>query len=239
MNRNLLMLSLYAVAMALLEAVVVVYLRQLHYADNPLEIFPLKFLDSYDGAVELSREAATVAMILAVALLAERTSRTRMFAAFVFVFGLWDIFYYVWLKVLMDWPQSWWEWDVLFLIPTVWLGPWISPVLIALLFTTWGAATLSTHRAIALTPGALLVFVFGASLSLAAFLQPALEVLRKGGMAALSRYTPGEFWWWLFLCGLSIMSAGLWAPFRAEANGRQTAPTGDGELKERVRKAAG
>src|SRR5210317_437590 len=107
MKRNLLLLSLYAIAMALLEAAIVVYLRQLHYADDPLNIFPSKFLDSYDTAVELSREAATVAMILVVALLAERTSRTRMFAAFVFVFGLWDIFYYVWLKVLMDWPQSW------------------------------------------------------------------------------------------------------------------------------------
>ena len=214
MKRNLFLLSLYAIAMALLEAAVVVYLRQLHYADDPLNIFPLEFLDSYDTAVELSREAATVAMILVVALLAERTSRTRMFAAFVFVFGLWDIFYYVWLKVLMDWPQSWWEWDVLFLIPTVWLGPWVSPALIALLFTIWGGAVLSTRRAVALTPGTVFVFVCGASLSLATFLQPALEVLNRGGMDALGRYTPGEFWWWLFLTGLALMSAGLWAPFR-------------------------
>ena len=238
MNRNLLLLSLYAIAMALLEAAVVVYLRQLHYADNPLEIFPLKFLNSYDTAVELSREAATVAMILAVALLAESTSRTRIFAAFVFVFGLWDIFYYIWLKVLMDWPQSWWEWDVLFLIPTVWLGPWISPVLIALLFTIWGAATLSTRRAIVLTPGAVFTFLAGASLGLAAFLQPALEVLGKGGMDALSRYTPGEFWWWLFLPGWALMSVGLWAPFRAEADERQTAPR-NGALEEGVREVPG
>ena len=160
-----------------------------------------------------------------------------MFAAFVFVFGVWDIFYYVWLKILMNWPQSWWEWDVLFLIPTVWLGPWISPVLIALLLTIWGAATLATRRTIALTPGAVSVFVIGASLSLAAFLQPALEVLARGGSDALSRYTPGEFWWWLFLPGWALMSAGLWAPFRLQSAERRAPPVG-GARKEGVREAA-
>ena len=98
-------------------------MRHLYYANNPLEIFPLQFLDSYDTVLELSREAATVSMILTVALLADRSSRTRTFAAFVFVFGVWDLFYYFWLKVLMGWPRSWLEWDVLFLIPSVWLGP--------------------------------------------------------------------------------------------------------------------
>jgi hypothetical protein len=117
------------------------------------------------------------------------------------------------LKALMDWPQSWWEWDVLFLIPTVWLGPWVSPVLVALLFTIWGGAVLSTCRAVALTPVAVFVFVCGASLSLATFLQPALDVLNRGGMDALGRYTPPPIWWWPFLTGLALMSAGLWAPF--------------------------
>jgi hypothetical protein len=115
---------------------------------------------------------------------------------------------------------------VLFLIPTVWLGPWICPVLIAALFTVWGAATLATRRAITLTPGAVVAFVFGALLSLVAFLVPALEVLGKGGTDALSQYTPGEFWWWLFLPGLILMSASLWTPFRPQAKVRPTAPTG-------------
>ncbi len=73
MNRTLTILSVYSVAMALLESAVVVYMRRLYYSDSPLDIFPLKFLDSYDTVLELSREAATVVMILTVALLAERS----------------------------------------------------------------------------------------------------------------------------------------------------------------------
>ncbi len=170
-------LTVYAVAMALLEAAVVVYMRRLYYASNPLEIFPLQFLDSYDTVLELSREAATVVMILTVALLVDRTSATRTFAAFVFIFGVWDLFYYFWLKVLMGWPTSWWEWDVLFLIPSVWLGPWICPALISLLFIAWGFWTLRSSATISFSPSSLAVFVIGAGLGLAAFLQPAIAVL--------------------------------------------------------------
>ena len=131
---TLTILTVYAIAMALQESAVVIYMRHLYYTSHPLDVFPLQFLNSYDTVLELSREGATVIMILTVALLADRSSRTRTFAAFAFVFGLWDLFYYFWLKVLLGWPRSWLEWDVLFLIPGVWLGPWICPTMIALLF---------------------------------------------------------------------------------------------------------
>ncbi len=45
---TLTLLTLYAVAMALLESAVVVYMRRLYYPDNPLDLFPLQFLSSYD-----------------------------------------------------------------------------------------------------------------------------------------------------------------------------------------------
>ncbi len=206
---TLTILTVYSLAMALLEAAVVVYMRRLYYDSNPLEIFPLRFLDSYDTVLELSREAATVAMILTVALLADRSSRMRTFAAFVFVFGVWDLFYYFWLKVLMGWPQSWLEWDVLFLIPTVWLGPWMCPALISLLFIAWGAWTLSSDTPITFTPRSLVLFVVGAGLGLACFLQPAMAVLIGGGIAELTSYTPGSFWWWLFVPAYLLMACGL------------------------------
>ena len=202
-------LAVYAVAMALLEAAVVVYMRHLYYASNPLEIFPLKFLDSYDTLLELSREVATVIMILTVALLANRPSRTQTFAAFVFVFGVWDLFYYFWLKVLMGWPTSWLEWDVLFLIPSVWLGPWICPALISLLFIAWGFRALHSDNPVSFSPRSLTVFVAGAVLGLVSFLQPAIGELSQGGIERLSRYTPGDFWWWLFAVSLVLMACGL------------------------------
>ena len=208
-KRTLTILSVYAVAMALLESAVVVYMRQLYYADNPLEIFPLHFLNSYDTILELSREAATVIMILTVTLLAESSSRTRRFATFVFVFGVWDLFYYIWLKVLMGWPRSWWEWDVLFLIPSVWLGPWICPAMISLLFIAWGGWTLRSADNISFTPQSFTVFVAGAGLGLVSFLQPAVAVLIDGGVAELSEYTPGNFWWWLFVPSYLLMTWGL------------------------------
>ncbi|MEO1997501.1 MAG: hypothetical protein ABGZ17_19760 [Planctomycetaceae bacterium] len=222
MQRNLTILTVYAVAMAFLEAAVVVYMRQLYYADNPRQIFPLRFLNSYDTVMEFGREAATVIMILAVALLAERSSRTRTFAAFVFVFGVWDLFYYFWLKVLIGWPGSWLDWDVLFLIPSVWLSPWICPAMIALLFVAWGFRTLRTAETNGVTSRSLMVFVGGVALALTTFLQPAVSTLIQGGATALSQYTPGSFWWWLFIPSYILMTGGLAMTLRSPPS---TTPT--------------
>jgi hypothetical protein len=217
-GRTMTIVTMFAIAMAQLEAAVVVYLRRLHYAENPLDIFPLKFLGSYDVVVELSREFATVIMILAVALLLERSSRIRSFAAFVFVFGVWDIFYYVWLKILIGWPRSWLEWDVLFLIPIVWLGPWMCPVLISLLFVTWGFRTLYLPDDVSFTRNSLTIFSLGVALGLFTFFQPAAEVLMDSGTAGLREYTPGDFWWWLFIPSVMLMACGLGMTLRT-ANG--------------------
>jgi hypothetical protein len=136
-QRTLLWLTLFAIAMAYFEAALVVHLRHLYYPGNPQAIFPLQLMSHADLAMELGRELATVVMIITVALLAVRDNGRR-FAAFVFLFGIWDLFYYAWLKVLIDWPQSWLEWDVLYLVPWIWLGPWITAALIALLFYRMG-----------------------------------------------------------------------------------------------------
>ena len=53
-------------------------------------------------------------------------------------FGVWDIFYYVFLAVIAGWPQSLLDWDVLFLIPLPWWGPVIAPVIIAALMVVGG-----------------------------------------------------------------------------------------------------
>lgn len=201
----LVLLGVYAIAMALLETTVVVYMRRLYYPENPLELFPLQFLNHYDPRLELSREAATIVMIVAVALLAERRSLTRSFAAFAFVFGVWDLFYYIWLKLLIDWPRHWLEWDVLFLIPAVWLGPWICPVAIAILFVVWGSWTMRSRHQSRFTTTSLTLFAAGCGLGLVAFIQPAAA----HGTETLSSYIPGTFWWWLFVPSYLLMVAGL------------------------------
>ena len=131
--------------MALVEAAIVVHLRHLYYPLDPRQLFPLTLLSHADLALELGREVATVIMMAAVAVLAER-GWARRFAAFVFVFGVWDLAYYGWLKLLLDWPRHWLEWDVLFLIPWPWFGPWLAAALIAALFTLWGGWVLADPR---------------------------------------------------------------------------------------------
>lgn len=206
-TRVLIWLTLFALAMAYVEGAIVVHLRQLYYADNPLTIFPLRLFSHTDLVIELIREVATILMLISVALLAERDIGRR-FAAFLFIFGVWDLGYYGWLKLLIGWPQTWLEWDVLFLLPWPWFGPWLTPAAIALLFTGWGAWVLLTEHQPRFTRLSGLLFVIGAALGLTAFLLPAAALLPQGEMA-FQGYQPERFAWGLFVPGYLAMTAGL------------------------------
>jgi hypothetical protein len=78
--------------------------------------------------VEVFREAATILMLVAVAMLAARVARER-WAAFLWCFAIWDAAYYTGLWATIRWPQSLTTADVLFLIPV----PWIAQVWFPLL----------------------------------------------------------------------------------------------------------
>ncbi|MEW5798198.1 MAG: hypothetical protein AB1728_04240 [Bacteroidota bacterium] len=131
-NKNrFLVLFAFAAAFAFVESSVVVYLRALYYPDG--FYFPLKVIQPDHLFVELAREAATIIMLVAAGMIAGE-HRWERFSYFIFVFGVWDIFYYVWLKVILDWPRSLFDWDILFLIPMPWIGPVIVPVLISFFF---------------------------------------------------------------------------------------------------------
>ena len=125
----------FAIAMAYVESMVVVYLRGLYYPDGfsfPLVPIPVKMI-----VLEMFREIATIVMLSAVAVLAARKFWER-FGWFILMFGVWDIFYYVWLKAALDWPSTLFDWDILFLIPLPWIGPVIAPVLIAVEMIVFG-----------------------------------------------------------------------------------------------------
>ncbi len=132
---KLIILAIFAIAMAYFEAAVVVYLRRIFYPGG--FSFPLVPIDTDMIAVEIFREFATMIMLATVAILTARRFWKR-FAAFMYVFGIWDIFYYVWLKAILDWPASLLDWDILFLIPIPWIGPVIAPCLISILMITVG-----------------------------------------------------------------------------------------------------
>jgi hypothetical protein len=126
-------LTAFAVAMGHLEAVVVVYIRHiLGIVPTPEHLDRAVFaqVPAWLIAIERGREAATIVMLVTLALLVGRRPLEKL-AVFLFAFGLWDIFYYVGLKVLIDWPASLQTMDVLFLIPVPWFAPVWLPVSIA------------------------------------------------------------------------------------------------------------
>jgi hypothetical protein len=125
----------YAVAMAYVESAVVVYLRAIYYPQG--FTFPLAPLPPGMAAIEIGREAATLVMLLGVAMLAGM-QRWERFLAFGVSFGVWDLFYYVWLWLLIGWPPSLLTWDVLFLIPVPWIGPVLAPVIVSVLLVVGG-----------------------------------------------------------------------------------------------------
>jgi hypothetical protein len=112
-------LAVFAVSMAFVEAAVVVYLRKV-IGEGP--IFPMKDIPPLLLVVEIGREAATIVMLLTVPFLSFRGGARRM-GAFLLLFAVWDLFYYLWLHVLIGWPAGIFDWDVLFLIPLPWVGP--------------------------------------------------------------------------------------------------------------------
>ena len=118
----------YAVAMAYVESAVVVYLRAIYYPRG--FSFPLAPMPPDMVAVEIGREVATLVMLLGVAVLAG-TEWWDRFLAFCVSFGVWDLFYYVWLWLLLGWPPSLLTWDVLFLIPVPWIGPVLAPAVVS------------------------------------------------------------------------------------------------------------
>jgi len=143
-------LAIFAIAMAFIESAVVVYLRAIFYPDGFK--FPLKAITDHKIVIEVFREAATLFMLLSVTFLAGK-KRWERFAYFMFLFGVWDVFYYIWLKVLLNWPASLFDWDILFLIPIPWISPVIAPVSVSLLMIIFSILiSRSIHKGFGFSP---------------------------------------------------------------------------------------
>jgi len=115
MKKRLAAVTTFGIAFGFIEAAVVVYLR-LHFYPEGFT-FPLAEMPGPVILTEVAREAATIIMLACIGWIAGRRFLDR-FAYFAFAFGVWDIFYYVFLKVILGWPESLLTWDVLFLIPS-------------------------------------------------------------------------------------------------------------------------
>ena len=198
---------LFAIAMAWVESAVVVYLRTLVNRLDPYQANPLPFSVGL-GEIELVREAATLVMLLLVGWLAGKTWKCRIAYAAI-AFGVWDIFYYVFLVPMSGWPKSIFDWDILFLLPLPWWGPVIAPASIAGLLVVGG--TLFTQLRMDeshLTPRRFTwgVGLVGAALSLYVFMADAIRVSSQGA-PAIRNVLPTAFNWGLFIVALALMAA--------------------------------
>lgn len=209
-------MTAFAVAMAFLESAVVVDLRALYYPHG--FAFPLVALDRRIAATELVRELATLVMLLAPGALVTR-HRLERFAWFCYGFAVWDLFYYVFLKAILGWPVSLFTWDILFLLPVVWVGPVLAPCLVSVGLAALGLLLLHKRaQAPAFRPSKRhwSALVGSGILLLYTFLEEPLRHLRAKGsglradaaMAALQDYLPAHFDWPVFLIGLALA---LWA----------------------------
>ena len=196
----------YAMAMAWVEAAVVFYLRTMIDRIEPYQPNPFPVIGNF-ASTELTREAATLVMLLAVGALAGRTWRGRLGYTAV-AFGVWDIFYYLFLKVMCGWPHSLLDWDVLFLLPLPWWGPVLAPVLIALLMIAWG--TLASQVESQSPDGrgrrrAWLLNMIGMGLALYVFMADTLRVANLG-VDEIRNMLPAHFNWPLFCVAFTLMT---------------------------------
>ena len=184
--------------MAAVEAAVVVYLRALHPVDAPVAAL-LSAVPDRLITIEVGREAATLIMLLAVAVLAGR-DRWERFLVFSLAFGIWDLFYYVWLWVFIGWPPSLLTWDILFLIPVPWVGPVLAPVIVSLCLVA-GALWLLARPELRLPRLAWGLAIVGALLVVLSF---AVDF-----RYALARTDPPRFRWELFGAGVVVGIVGM------------------------------
>ena len=156
--RRLVILLLFGVSFGYVEAAVVIDLRTIFdplrnelYREVPHNsVFPLPSMEQVYEAepqyfrvlqIEQGRELATIVMLAAVGMLFGQTFR-QWLAGFALVFGVWDLSYYAFLKILIGWPASLLTWDLVFLLPVPMVAPVIAPVLMSLSLIVAGGATL-------------------------------------------------------------------------------------------------
>ena len=136
--------AVLAVAMAHVEGVLVYYLSRFVPGIPGQYGHGFRFPTNY-MAVERSRELATMIMLLAVGYLAGRTWWQKA-AYYLFAFGCWDVCYYVSLRLLLHWPRSMTDRDLLFLIPSQWWGPVWEPLAFSAAFMATAVIVLKVTR---------------------------------------------------------------------------------------------
>jgi hypothetical protein len=195
--------TLFAITMANVEAMIVVYLRRLFYPQG--FAFPLVMIDPPILLMELVREACTLGMLATFGIAAGR-GRAGKLAFFLFAFGVWDIFYYLWLKLLLDWPDSLFTWDVLFLIPVPWIGPVLAPVSVACTMIGMGLALLRLEAQGRVLPAGKAIWQAQIVAALIIILSFTIDIVPRLDAQGLgvTRWAPTVYRWWMLALGQAL-----------------------------------
>ena len=194
----------FAIAMAWVEAASVFYIRALVDRIEPYQADPLP-VNGPLGNVELWREAATLVMLTALGALAGRTWRHRAAYA-ALAFGVWDIFYYIFLRLISGWPSTLLDWDILFLLPLPWWGPVLAPVSIALVMILWGTLETQFNQQATGPRWLWASALAGIVLALSVFMIDSWRALPDGRDAVL-QVLPTTFNWPVFWVALLLMAS--------------------------------
>ncbi len=215
--RQLSWLVIFSIAMAYLESAVVVYLREIYYPDG--FSFPLTPIDGDMVSTEFWREIATIIMLAGIGILTGKTNAQR-FAFFILSFAIWDIFYYVFLYVLLGWPSSLLTWDILFLVPIPWVGPVITPIIVSFMMILLALSLLYSNKRLIVHQWLLLIFgslvvIYSWVLDYWNFSSnqdstSAWTLSSKQELfGSAEQYIPAAFNWYIFLTGIVLLFAGI------------------------------
>ena len=138
--------TVFATSFGYVEAAVVVYVRRATGMAPGLD-YPAIFAARhaiFNGAgimaemrrqgvldIELGREFATLLLLFGAAWASGQTRRERL-GIFGFTFAVWDLTYYMFLIIRIDFPRHLQDIDIYFLLPIAWYGPVWFPTLICM-----------------------------------------------------------------------------------------------------------
>ena len=200
LSQKIFAVLIFSIAMAYLESAIVVYLRLLYYPNG--FIFPIKIIPNEIFLIEIGRELATIVMLASISFLISVKFIER-FSYFLFAFGVWDIFYYLWLKLFINWPPSFLTDDLLFLIPVPWISPVLAPVIISIIFIAISIILLTFKFEISLMKSVRFITVpifLGVLLILFSFMW--------NFQNRLNMISPVEFLWGIFWSGIFLIVLG-------------------------------
>jgi len=192
--------------MGFFESAVVVYLRALSQPEG--FSFPIPAMPSLIEKTELLREFFSLLMLASVAFIIGKRSIER-FAWFIYNFAIWDLFYYLFLLLLIGWPDSLLTNDLLFLIPVPWASPVLAPVLLSFLMIILALVILKYSQRIHYLKfrfNELLLLILGSLLCLLSFMYDPIFFPSK---VTGTSYQPSTFNWYLFGAGFLFILGGI------------------------------